>query len=99
MRRSTFELTERRQTTAKLSHRVVVLAEGNDLGVVFESLSQSQLGDGFQGKTQQVGAQWDVLTFWEGPPLSHQLLCHLEDRITVSGKRVTSTGFQQRCKP
>lgn len=47
------------------SHRVVVLAEGKDLGVVSEAVSQSQLGDRLHGQTQQVGTQRGVLRRWE----------------------------------
>lgn len=48
-----------------MSHRVVVLAEGNDLGVVAEALAQGQLGDGLHGQTQQVGTQRGVLSLRE----------------------------------
>lgn len=48
-----------------MSHRVVVLAEGNDLGVVAEALAQGQLGDGLHGQTQQVGTQRSVLSLRE----------------------------------
>lgn len=48
-----------------LSHHVVVLAEGNDLGVISEAVAQSQLGDGLHGQTQQVGTQRGVLSLRE----------------------------------
>lgn len=56
----------------------MVLSEGNNFGVVFEGLPQTQLGDGLQGQTQQVGAQRDVLGLWERAPLSHQLFHYLD---------------------
>ena len=59
------------------SHRVVVLAEGEDLGVVPERLAQSQLGDGLHGQPQQVGTQRGVLSLRGGRPLPHQLLHQL----------------------
>lgn len=56
-----------------VSHRVVVLAEGNDLGVVAEALPQGQLGDGLHGQAQQVGTKRSVLRLRERLPLLHQL--------------------------
>lgn len=56
-----------------MSHRVVVLAEGDDLGVVAEALAQGQLGDRLHGQTQQVGTQGGVLSLRERSPFRHQL--------------------------
>lgn len=53
------------EVCAKISHRIVVLAEGKDLSVVPEPLAQSQLGDRLHGQAQQVGTQRRVLTLWE----------------------------------
>lgn len=63
-----------------MPHRVVVLAEADDLGVVPESLPQGQLGDGLHGQAQQVGTQRGVLGLGERPPLPHQLLHQLRER-------------------
>lgn len=57
----------------------MVLAEGNDVGVVFEALAQGQLSDGLHGQTQQVGTQRDVLRLWERLPLPDQLLHQLRN--------------------
>lgn len=65
--------------TPLCSHRVVVLAEGEDLGVVPERLAQSQLGDGLHGQPQQVGTQRGVLSLRGGRPLPHQLLHQLRE--------------------
>lgn len=61
----------------------MVPAEGNDLRVVFEALTQSQLGDGLHGQTQQVGTQWGVLSLWERLPLSNQLLHQLGNKTRL----------------
>lgn len=43
----------------------MVLPERKDRSIVSEALAQSQLGDSLHGQTQQVGAQWGVLSLWE----------------------------------
>lgn len=63
-----------------LSHHVMVLAEGNDLGVITEGLAQGQLGNGLHGQTQQVGTKRGVLRLRERLPLLHQLLHQLIKR-------------------
>ncbi len=40
----------------------MVLAEGNDLSIIAEALTQSQLGDSLHGQTQQVGTQRSMLS-------------------------------------
>lgn len=72
------KLGENPHFCAKLfSHRVVVLAEGKDLGVISEALAQSQLGDRLHGQTQQVGTQRGVLGVRERLPLPYELLRQL----------------------
>lgn len=51
----------------------MVLAEGDDLGVVAEALAQGQLGDRLHGQAQQVSTQGGVLSLRERSPLRHQL--------------------------
>ena len=70
MQKTTIQCTKDKNITFpegkwRASHRVMVLAEGNDLGIVFEALTQSQLGDSLHGQTQQVGTQRCMLRLRE----------------------------------